>query len=306
MKLAGIVLVIGCACVCAVAQRQPKITELGSLSIPQKLVVLAASNLDADPRRQIKWTDLFSEDDKPDVDVVFTDIRSLLTLSRTIPEEAGILPEVDWYFSWGGCWFGWCFDQTMILTSNDTIITGQKDVTSVNEVTPTSFKNTFHSPAFAWHSPNCLFNLTNHLENITDLYRDFYFTITNLTLVSSLNYEYVPDLGIQVSNLSVEFGYGHMVTNIEDVTKIRGDGSVEIRDPIKNDLTFYFDKWEDYKTEFIPSFEFRINCLLSGSRNDPARCDPEEEDEYISREYYKMNLIHLIETIGLGALDRNS
>ncbi|CAL8090986.1 unnamed protein product [Orchesella dallaii] len=302
MNKAAILVLVGCAISVAIATPPKTIKDLKSLSVPEKLALVTLSSLKPDKYGSITLKSLFSEDDYPWVDYFFVDIRSLIVQSIKVGEDAHV-PEIGWSYRFEFCIWNFCIDDTLSLTSDSTFFAGQKRTTSTNEVTPTSFRNNFHAPLFVWHSPNFLFNVTDNINNDQYLTRDASLYINNLQINTTFEYGYVEDLGLQISNLSVDFNINYMRFNIENITTVYSSGEVELYDPIKTDYTEYLlSDWEYYKDDYLPSLMFRINCVLSGSRNDPERC--EKETTYMTRDYHRMNVLQLFATIGLGSLDR--
>jgi len=259
-------LFLACALSLAGCTPTTKIADLKSLPFPQKLSLLTLSSLQPKKYGQLTWRSLFSEDDLPWVDYMFVDIRSLLTQSIKVSEQVP-LPELDYTEHIEFCILFWCVDDTLTLTTRHTQMIGQKRTSSVNEITPNSFKNAFHAPAFVWHSPDFLFNITDNIYDDQYLYSDLYIGINNLELNTSLNYEYVNDLGIQVRNLSIDFNIGYLKTNLENITFVYYDGSVEVSEPYKQDYTEYLiSDWDYYKDDYQRGLEFRINCVLVRTR----------------------------------------
>ncbi|ODM91217.1 hypothetical protein Ocin01_15461, partial [Orchesella cincta] len=300
-----LIVILACAAsalASAVPETTKVIRDLKSLTVHEKLGLLTLSTLQPKKYGAVTWKSLFSEDDLPWVDYFFVDIRSLLVQSIKVADQAP-LPEVSWSYRFEICIIWFCVDDTLTLTTDNTFMAGQKRTTSVNEVTPTTFKNFFHVPVFVWHSPEFLWNVTDNTNGDQYLTRDIYLGINDLSLNTTFDYGFVEDLGIQISNLSIDFNINYFRVNIENVTSIYADGTVEYYDPIKNDYEQYLrDDWASYRGDYLPSLEFRINCVLSGSRINPERC--EQESDYVTSSYYKMNVLQLFETIGLGSMDR--
>ncbi|CAL8103682.1 unnamed protein product [Orchesella dallaii] len=312
MKSIVLLLVLGCAFSAIAIELKPenKLTSLKSLSPIQKFGVFAASNLMKKDTiaKTLSGSDLFDETSVlPIIDFFYADFRALLVQAIKVTEEPA-LPELDWSYKVDICIIFWCFDLTLTLTTAETIILGQKQISSVNEVTPNSFTNRFHVPHLQWHSLKFLFNITDHEVNEQHLNEDLYVALHNLTIVTSANYEYVPELGVQVRNLSIDFSLGYFRSNIENISIVRADGSVEISDPIKSDVTEdVVQTWIDYKEEYELSLQFRTNCLLSAFRSDP-RCvydgDYDEADFNRAYEYIAENILQLFGTVVLGSMDR--
>ncbi|CAL8103679.1 unnamed protein product [Orchesella dallaii] len=311
MKSIILILVLGCSfSALAIRQKPENRLSLSSLSPIQKFGVFAASNLIKDNTisKTLAWSDFFDETDPlPYIDYFYVDFRSLLLQSIKVTEEP-VLPELDWSYRFDACGSWVCIDYFFTLTSAETILQGQKQISSANEVTPNSFTNRFHVPHLQWHSLKFLFNITDHEVNEQHLNEDLYVALHNLTIVTSANYEYVPELGVQVRNLSIDFSLGYFRSNIENISIVRADGSVEISDPIKSDVTEdVVQTWIDYKEEYELSLQFRTNCLLSAFRSDP-RCvydgDYDEADFNRAYEYIAENILQLFGTVVLGSMDR--
>ncbi|CAL8103685.1 unnamed protein product [Orchesella dallaii] len=310
MKSTVLLVVLGCAFTALAIHpnAENKLLSLKSLSPIQKLGVFAASNLikkNTTPKT-LSWNDIFDETSiYPAIDFFYADFRALLVQAIKVTEEPA-LPELDWSYKVDICVIFWCFDLTLTFTTAETILLGQKQISSVNEVTSNSFTNRFHVPHFQWHSPKFMFNITDHEVNEQHLNEDLYVALHNLTIGTSANYEYVPELGVQVRNLTIDFSLGYLRSNIESISIVHADGSIEVSDPIKSDVTDgIVETWIDYKEEYELSLQFRINCLLSAFRSDP-KCvfDGDEADANMAYEYIAENVLQLFGTVVLGSLDR--
>jgi len=284
-----------------------KPANLKSLSLPHKIGILAASQL---PRyssiKGLKFSDLFSSDDFPYVDFMFVDIRSLLTQAIKVDEAAPApLPEIEWSYDIDLNETGYIINVTLSLWTAQTQMSGQNQTTSTNEITATSFKNSFHVPSFVWKSPFAGFKIYDNLYDEYTLLRDYYLGINNLFLNTSANYEFVPEVGIQISNLSIGFDMAYFQTNITEISLHYSNGTEEQLTPsnidYREDLML---NWEGYQEDYTESLEFRINCVLSDSRNNPTRCALEGGEYYVNKDYFKMNVLQLVQTIGLGSLNR--
>ncbi|CAL8103676.1 unnamed protein product [Orchesella dallaii] len=308
MKSIILILVLGCSfSALAIRQKPENRLSLSSLSPIQKFGVFAASNLIKDNTisKTLAWSDFFDETDPlPYIDYFYVDFRSLLLQSIKVTEEP-VLPELDWSYRFDACGSWVCIDYFFTLTSAETILQGQKQISSANEVTPNSFTNRFHVPNLQWHSPKFMFNFTDNIMDIQHLNQDLYVALNNMTAITSGNYEYVPELGIQVRNLTIDFSLGCLRSNIENISIVRANGSVEIKDPIKSDVTEdIVGVWSIYKEEYELSTQFRINCLLSAFRSDPRCVFTEDEMTDRNNEYIAENILQFFGNIGLGSLDR--
>ncbi|CAL8136512.1 unnamed protein product [Orchesella dallaii] len=301
-----VILLVACATGLSLAseEKSPQISSLKSLSIPKKLGILAASHLRPSLLRglDIKWSDLFSPDDLPWIDYMFVDFRSLLTQSLKVPENIP-LPECDDHHIIDINESGWVFNWTLSWTSEESQMIGQQDTTSINEVTPTTFKNSFHAPSFVWRSPKAAYQFYDNYYGEFVRAQNFYYGIKDLYLNTSANYEFVPDVGIQISNLTIGFDIGYLRYNVEDIIWGYQNGTTERFPGYKYDNTdTLLYEWKYNQAEYLIGLEFRINCVLSGSRNDPDRCEWDDNNWYVSQYYYKMNVLQLFETIGLGSM----
>ncbi|ODM96136.1 hypothetical protein Ocin01_10542 [Orchesella cincta] len=277
--------------------------KLKSLSPSQKLVFLAASHFPQfSALKDLTFRDLFSSDDMPWIDYMFVDIRNFFIQSIKVNENQGGLPELDWaYTVFNDYWF--VFNITVTYKTRETQMVGQKTTTSVNEITPNSFKNSFYVPSYIWRSPGALFQVYENDEGYSLNAEDWYLGINGLTLNTSFNYEYVPDLGIQISNLTIDFDMNYWRTNCEYIYWMHPNGTREDYESIKWDYEdILLDEWKYSQEDYLDALQFRINCVLSNNLNNPDRCDL--GGGYVNREYFRMNVLQLIETIGLASLDR--
>jgi len=242
-----------------------RITSMKSLSTSHKLALLAAAQISPKSFSKGKlpiWSDLFSPDDQPWVDYMFVDIRTLLIQSIKVSEDVP-LPELDWRYDIDIEGGGWKFNLTFTFTSEDTEMIGQKRTTSVNEITPTSFKNTFHAPNFIWRSPKAEFRLTDNDGDYYFSYSDYFVGLNNLTLVTKAEYEFVPEMGIQISNFSIDFDVGYLRTNLDKNILRYPNGTIEDLGAVKLDYTEYlYDDWKYYAGRYLEGLPFRINCVL--------------------------------------------
>ncbi|ODM88740.1 hypothetical protein Ocin01_17942 [Orchesella cincta] len=262
----------------------------------EKLTLLTLSSLRPEKHGNITWTTLFDEDDLPWVDYFFVDVRNLLVQSVKVPEKIP-LPELKWSWDLEFCII-YCYLYSFRLTSANTTMTGQQQTTSVNEVTPTTFKNTFRAPSFVWDSPEFKFEFSDGYETYT--YKDVRLSINNLRLDTTFDYEYVPGLGIQISNLDIVFRLLSLRIVVRDIKESYGEVIIEFP-PLITDWTVpLLSGWVANKREYEDSLEFRINCVLSQSQVDPERC----EAGLVTEKYNKMNVVQLFETIVLGSLER--
>ncbi|CAL8136514.1 unnamed protein product [Orchesella dallaii] len=303
MKFArfSIFFLLACASVLALAsENTTQISLLQSLFTPKKLGIFVGSQLR--PSSLVKWSDLFSPDDIPWIDFTFVDFRQLLTQIMKVPSDLPI-PEIDYSFPVYINESGYAFNGTMSMTSGETQIFGQQNITSVNEVTPTFFKNTFRVPSFVWRSPKAGIQL---YDNTYDEYyraQNFTYEIQQLTLNTSANYEFVPDIGIQISNFSIEYELGYLGYSVGDFIFGYLNGTTTYPG-LEEDVTeAIFYAWQYNQADYIAALQFRINCVLSGSRNNPDRCELNDEEMYVNPRYYKMNVLQLFETIGLGSMN---
>ncbi|CAL8146424.1 unnamed protein product [Orchesella dallaii] len=305
MKDSSLILLFACALI-ALGVANPvlnSIPDLKSLPVSQKLGLLASSILKPSNHHNFTWNSLFEEDNMAFIDHFFVDLRTLLIQTIKVTEEP-ILPELSWSIAYSWCFVEWCVDEIMSVSSSKTYMAGQKLITSVNSISDTTFINKFHVPNFVWHSPDFLFDVTDKIHNFQLLSRDLKLGIDNLTLITTAEYEFNLDLGVQISNLTIDFNLGYLGVNIKNNTVVYDDGRIEFYDPIETDHTEYLiSNWEDInKYSYQETLQFRINCILSGSRNDPERC--ELDGIFQDHMYYRFNVLQLMETIGLGSLDR--
>jgi len=256
------ILLLAIACLAAAAP-DPCIKNLAknnSLSLPQKLAILAATELDPNSfqkENKPSWTDLFSPDDYILADLFYGDLISLLTQSIKVNEEIP-LPELDWSYHLAFDICGWYFDWTTTLKTVKTEMLGQKSITSTNEISPTTFKNTFNVPGFIWKSPGGEFKLYYHITDSYASFSDFYLRFYNLTITTSANYEFVQDVGIQVRNLNIHFKPGNLRLNIENVVYKDRDGIINEYPPFK--LVLPIEAM--WSREMVSNLEFRINCVI--------------------------------------------
>ncbi|CAL8103688.1 unnamed protein product [Orchesella dallaii] len=272
MKFTVLVVVLFCAISTQAILKFDKFPDQKSLSPLQKLGVFALSNLKSSSKA-LPWSDIFAQEEIITyLDIIYIDYRSLLV--------------------------------QVIALAAETKFTGQKRTTSINEMTPSSFKNTFHVPHIQWHSPKFLLNVTDHELNEQHLTEDVYGALNNVTIITSADYTVVPELGLQIDNLCIDFSIGYSRTNVERMSIIRSDGSVELEEPFKSDITEAIREiWDLYKKEYETSLQLRINCFLSNNRSDPL-CYNEDSYDGPVNEYFGENFLHLFETIVLGSMDR--
>ncbi|CAL8136510.1 unnamed protein product [Orchesella dallaii] len=222
---------------------------------------------------------------------MFVDFRSLLTQSLKVPEKIPI-PEAESFYIIDINEAGWVLNWTVSWVSKDSEMVGTQDTTSVNEVTPTTFKNTFHVPSFVWRSRNAACQIQDNYYGEFVRAQNIYYGIKDLYLNTSANYEYVPDVGIQISNLTIGFDIGYLRYNFEDVIWGYSNGTTERFPGFKYDnAPTLLWEWKFIQAEYLSGLEFRINCVLTGSRNNPERCEWDDEAWYVSQYYYRMNVL---------------
>jgi len=142
------------------------------------------------------------------------------------------------------------------------VIIGQKRTTSVNEITPTNFKNKFLAPLFIWRSPQAGFMIYDNNNGDFYMLKNFYLGLSNLGFNTSVNYEFVPELGIQISNLSIEFDVSYLRMSIEEMV-LHYEGTTKDYGPWKYDYAEnLFGDWKYHEERYLDSLQFRINCVL--------------------------------------------
>ncbi|CAL8143373.1 unnamed protein product [Orchesella dallaii] len=281
-------------------------TDLKSLSTIEKFSLFVLSGLDLEPKPQldIPWKSLFAYDDYPETDPFFVDLRAIIVQSIKIKEDAP-LAAFDFNFRFEMCdWYN-CYNITFNFTSGITQLKGQARTTSVNVITPTHFKNTFTVPLFQWHADDFYFEIANHVSGVTWKYSNSRLNINNMRLTTQFDYEFVPELGIQIRNLDIDFLLLSARFSILNYRHEYDDGTILPLPPIVTDYVLaLLAEWLEVKAEYQTALEFRINCVLSGFRNDPERCTPTTDEGYFPNSYYVYNVMELFETIGLASLDR--
>ncbi|CAL8143374.1 unnamed protein product [Orchesella dallaii] len=286
-----------------------KVTDLKSLSTTEKLCLLILSSLDIEPKLQgdISFKSLFKADgdEYHNVDSFFVDVRAIMVQSIKLTEDAP-LPAYDFYTYLDFCdGFGNCYNLSYTLNTGITQLKGQKRITSVNEVTPTHFKNTFTVPLFQMHADDFLFEIANHLSGHNFRYRNWRVTFNNMRLVTQFDYEFVPELGIQIRNLEINFFILSARSSISYNWHEYPDGTLIPLLPVYSDIGLYLnEEWTEYKEEYQNATEFRINCFLSGFRSNPKICTPTSDVGFMPEHYYLFNVIELFGTMGLASLDR--
>ncbi|ODM89611.1 hypothetical protein Ocin01_17071 [Orchesella cincta] len=278
-----------------------KITDLKSLSPFEKLGLLAISSALPEKNLNISRNSLFAEEEHELIDLYYHDLRTLLTQFVKIKEDAPF-PEITDY-SWFELCLPFCASWGITLETNRTSITGQERTTSVNEITPTSFKNTFHVPSFVWTSPDFLFEVNDETALTRWIWRNMRVALNNLKWTTTFDYDVDPDLGLQISNLDIKFSIYWLRINIYIVGTINSGGWFIPVPPIFTDWTTNLRAyWANYKPQYLSLLTHRINCVLSNSRSDPVGCI--NGTATLSEKYHKMNVVQLFETFGLGELDR--
>ncbi|CAL8068014.1 unnamed protein product [Orchesella dallaii] len=280
-----------------------KISSLKFPTIPEKLGLLLLSTVQPNKFRNLSRQSLQFDlvQDFPFIDHFFVDFRSILT--QAIKVEEGIpLPEINWRYNYEYCDpQRTCYNYTLTTITANSKMTGQNETSSVNEVSGTQFKNSFRAPHFTWQSPEFLHNLTDNENGDQYLYTNLFIELYNLTMNTTFNYGYVQDVGIEISNFSIDFGINSLRTNIRNTTIIHADGSVEIEGPIRLDFATILERdFDIYREKYQTFLQNRINCILSGFRDE---C--EVETESTTKQFHRMNILQLFETIGLGSMDRH-
>ncbi|ODM87028.1 hypothetical protein Ocin01_19654 [Orchesella cincta] len=120
--------------------------------------------------------------------------------------------------------------------------------------------------------------------------------IKNYSLKLSANLGYVPNVGIQVSNVAMNFGVDSFLTRTANVTVIYPNGTVEDKGGWESDNAEYFNsEWVRIGADVTADAETWLNCYLSNGRNGNAKCE-----ELLNDNWEIQNFAQLLQSIGLG------
>ncbi|CAL8070846.1 unnamed protein product [Orchesella dallaii] len=122
------------------------------------------------------------------------------------------------------------------------------------------------------------------------------FNIKNYTFELTANLEYVPNIGIQVSNVNMNFGVDQFVERIYNRTTYYPNGTVVELEGSESDSAAAFNsEWERIGTDVIADAEILLNCFLSNGRNGNEECE-----QILNDEVEKGNFVQLLQSIGMG------
>jgi hypothetical protein len=282
--------------------------DLKALPFKDKLMVFLASQIKSKriegfPKLELK--DLFDDEYwyfSPYVDNFFVDGRQLFTQSKNTAVDAQ-LAEIDWRFRYSFCIWFFCIDEELSFTTKDSKFIGTDTIKSDTKITPTTIENTFEIRLFNWTSPGFLFNSTDYIRESIWLDQNAFISFENVTIAFFCNYHFVPDVGIQIANLSIHFNPGTVRGWVSDITQWDFHGNlVGVYEPEEYPYDeIMTDTWGYYKRDYTRGLQYSFNCLLSNGRSDPDNCLLDEAD-YVARDYFRFTNMQLLNTMGLGEL----
>ncbi|CAL8070857.1 unnamed protein product [Orchesella dallaii] len=133
---------------------------------------------------------------------------------------------------------------------------------------------------------------TNH----TVFWRGLSVFLGNLTTKLSANLEFVPGVGLQLSNTTMGGGVDDFRIRVENATHNFPDGTSEEWGEEEINYTADFNAgWVSYGEKLEAHTETWLNCFLSEGRNGNEECEG-----YLNDKIQRHNFVLLVEAIGLG------
>lgn len=199
------------------------------------------------------------------IDDFFLDARQLFTQTKKTSDTT-TLPEFKYYFALNFCLWFWCINIDVNFASKNTRFLGSDTVTSENQITPDTFTNIFKVGHFNWTSPGYMINVTDYDAQRIHLTQNSFYSFENISIAFSLKYEHVPEIGIQVSNLTIHFNPGRVIGGVRELTIWDFNGNLQEQEyvdlesnPIHREMASY---WEYDKRSYRAGLEASLNCVL--------------------------------------------
>ncbi|ODM94656.1 Eyes absent 2 [Orchesella cincta] len=176
-----------------------------------------------------------------------------LALQLSKSDGALILPSLTYSYGFYFCYIGVCagFNQDYDFRNPEVV---NANLTSLNtKINSTNIELDLKIPDLQIRIDNFTLYYTDLVNGGTEYWKGFSFTITNYTLQLTADLEYTPDVGIQVSNVAMNF-------DVDDFGSIMGyeEGNVEeiqYAEQMKQD-------WVEIGADVESVAELWLNCFL--------------------------------------------
>ncbi|ODM94584.1 hypothetical protein Ocin01_12097, partial [Orchesella cincta] len=228
------------------------------------------------------------------IDFLNFDLPTLaLQLSKS---GSTFLPTVHFEYGFYYCYMGICIGFLQQYDYNKPEIRNANLTKANTHINDTNLEFDFQIPDLQIVMEDFFLHDEDLITGDIQMWRGLSLLISNYTLQLSANLEYVADVGIQLSNVSMNFAVGDFKLRRENGTHILPDGTTEEYGSVEREIASYMNEdWITYGEEVTASAQAWLNCFLSNGRNGDAQCE-----ELLNDNLQPVNFMQLLQTIGLG------
>ncbi|CAL8070859.1 unnamed protein product [Orchesella dallaii] len=207
-----------------------------------------------------------------------------------------LLPDVHYQYSFYFCYMGICAGFLQQYDYNEPEVRNANLTSLITRIDSNKLEIEFKVPDLQLVMEKFTMMDTDLVTNDVVLWRGLSVFFTNFTTKLSADLEFVPGVGLQLSNTTMGGGVDDLRIQKENATHTFPDGTVEEWGEVYTDYTQDLnDGWASYGEDLAAYTETWLNCFLSNGRNGNEECEGLLNDR-VQRD----NFVLFVQAIGLG------